>query len=80
MTFFKNDFDQADADDKDDEDDKAHLYSAVVCFLTNFVRSSGEAILGTLKYFQMNLLIKIFRASGEAIFGTLKCVSERFLM
>ena len=45
-------------------------------FLQKNVRASGEAILGTLKYFFSVLLVTFFRASGEAILGTLKYLSS----
>ena len=40
-----------------------------------FVRASGEANLGTLKYVSMHGTIKFVRATGETILGTLKCCS-----
>ena len=43
-------------------------------FQRNLFCASGEAILGTLKYFQCILQLNFVRASGEAILGTLKCV------
>ena len=45
---------------------------------SNFFRASGEAILGTLKYFKSVCTILFFRASGEAILGTLKYLSKTF--
>ena len=45
----------------------------------NFVRASGEAILGTLKYLSKAFFtVKIVRASGEAILDTLKYFSSQF--
>ena len=38
-------------DDGQDGHGEPLLYSTVVSFLTNFFRASGEATLGTLKYF-----------------------------
>ena len=39
-------------------------------FLLHLFRASGEASLGTLKYFTLKNKLKFFRASGEAILGT----------
>ena len=44
-----------------------------------FVRASGEALLGTLKYGSELCLLNLFRASGEAVIGTLRYLSDVFL-
>ena len=53
------------------------FYTALLFSLPKIFRASGEAILGTLKYFSVlfytataYLRRKFFRASGEAILGT----------
>ena len=59
---------------------QTRCYVALCVFLLKNFRASGEAILGTLKYFFLTFsYVFFFRASGEAILGTLKYFSERFL-
>ena len=50
VVFFYNDFPLAAGQDGHDGHDEAALYRAVVRFLTNCFRASGEAILGTQRY------------------------------
>ena len=49
-------------------------------FLIFFVRASGEAILGTLKYFPERFLNKKCSRLRRGDLGTLKYVSEGFLI
>ena len=74
---FLHDCGKADGDDKD-EDDKAHLYSAVVRFLSEYLFVPPARQFQVTNFF-LAFSYYFFCASGEAILGTLKHLSQDVL-